>query len=136
MTFEQNPELFWLAIVTTATGLMWMPHILQLIVQEGLFRAVYDPARDIPHKAVWAQRARRAHGNAVENLAAFAPLAILVAATGAGSALTTGAAAVFVAARLGHFVVYTLGIPILRVLLFLVGWACQMILALRVFGLV
>ena len=85
MSLQENPELYWLALSAVAVGLMWLPHILQLIIQEGLFQAVYDPAREAPHKAAWAQRARRAHWNAVENIAVFAPLAFLVAATGSGA---------------------------------------------------
>lgn len=135
MSLITHSELYWLALVTVATSLMWVPHILQLIAQEGLFQAVYDPSREIPHKAAWAQRARRAHWNAVENLAVFAPLAILVAMTGSGTATTAATAAVFFFARIGHFIVYTLAVPVARVLLFAVGWACQMALALTLFGL-
>ena len=122
-------ELQWLVLVATATALMWIPHILQLIVQEGLWRAVRDPAREVAHKAPWAQRARRAHANAVENLAIFAPLALLVAATGSATSATALAAAVFFWARLGHFAAYVFAVPFARVVLFLVGWACQLVLA-------
>lgn len=136
MTLDTNPELYWLTLSALAVGLLWVPHILQLIVQEGLFRAVYDPAREVPHKAAWAQRARRAHANAVENIAVFAPLAVLVAMTGTGSGLTAGAAMVFFYARLGHYIAYALAIPVMRVVLFLVGSVCQLILGLAVLGLV
>lgn len=134
MSLDQTPELYWLTLTALATGLMWTPHILQLIVQEGLLAAIYDPTRETPHHARWAQRARRAHWNAVENLAVFAPLAILVAATGAGDQTTAAASAVFFIARLGHFVAYALAIPVARVALFAVGWACQMALAFRLLG--
>jgi len=135
MSLQNNPELYWLALVTLATALMWVPHILQIIVQEGLFKAVYDPSRATQHTAVWAQRARRAHWNAIENLAIFAPLAILLVMTETGTAATATAAMVFFFARVAHFVVYALAIPVLRVTLFLVGWACQMVLAFTALGL-
>lgn len=134
MSLQNNPELYWLALVTLATGVLWVPHILQLIVQEGFFKALYDPSREAEHSAVWAQRARRAHGNAIENLAVFAPLAILIALTGTGSEATATAAMVFFFARVGHFVVYALAIPVARVALFLLGWACQMVLAFALLG--
>ena len=134
MSLQNNPELYWLALVTLATAVMWVPHILQLIVQEGLFKAVYDPSREVQHSAVWAQRARRAHANAVENLCVFAPLALLLAVTGTGTAATATAAMIFFFARIGHFVVYALAVPVARVVLFLVGWACQMVLAFTALG--
>jgi uncharacterized MAPEG superfamily protein len=128
-----QPEALWLALSVIAVALMWIPHILQLIAQEGLFAAVWDPTRETPHKAAWAIRARRAHGNAVENIAVFAPLAILVLATSSSTTLTAGAGAVFFFARLVHYVAYTLAIPALRVIAFLVGWAATMVFALALF---
>jgi len=135
MIISEHPELYWLTLSAIATGLMWVPHILQLMSQEGVVRAVYDPAREAPHDAKWAQRARRAHGNAIENLAIFAPLAILVAISDSGTSFTAIAAAVFFFARLGHFVAYALAIPVIRVLLFCIGWACQMVLGLSLLGM-
>lgn len=126
----QTPEAFWLFLSTLAVGLMWLPHILQLILQEGLVAAVWDPTRETPHKAAWAQRARRAHGNAVENIAVFAPLMLLVLATGATSQATATAAVIFFLARLAHFVSYTFAIPAVRVIAFLVGWAAMITVAL------
>lgn len=130
-----RPELFWLAASTIAVGLMWVPHILQLILQEGFFAAVWDPSPEVPHKAAWAQRARRAHGNAVENIAVFAPLVLITLLTGRTGEATAVAAAAFFFARLGHFIAYALAIPAARVILFLVGWAATMVIALAVFGL-
>lgn len=128
-----SADTFWLALSVIAVALMWLPHILQLIVQEGLIAAVWDPTRETPHKAEWAVRARRAHSNAVENIAVHAPLALLVLATGNTSAATALAGAVFFLARLVHFVSYTLAIPAVRVIAFLVGWAATMTLALALF---
>ena len=105
-------------------------------MQEGVIAAVWDPSREVPHKAAWAQRARRAHANAVENIAVFAPLmliAVLIDRTGDATAL---AAAVFFFARLGHFIAYALAIPAARVILFLVGWGATMVVAFAVFGIV
>lgn len=110
---------------------MWLPHILQLIVQEGPIAAIWDPLRAVPHKAAWAQRARRAHGNAVENIALFAPLALIALLTGK-SAET--ASAVFFFARLGQFIAYALAIPVARVVCFLIGWGATMVLAADLLG--
>jgi uncharacterized MAPEG superfamily protein len=137
MTFDlSRPEILWLSLSTVAVALMWVPHILQLIAQERLFAAVWDPSREVPHNAAWAQRARRAHLNAVENIAVFAPLVLVALLTGRTGEATAVATAVFFFARLGHFVAYALAIPAARVILFLVGWAATMTVALAVFGLV
>ena len=85
-------------------------------------------------QAPWAQRMRRAHGNAVENLAVFAPLVLALQITHANSALTATACLVYFVARATHFVVYSLAIPILRVPAFLAGFSAQVALALALLG--
>lgn len=129
---NQTPELIWLLIAVAATGLMWVPHILQLMAQEGIFAAIYDPSREIDHEAAWARRARRAHGNAVENLVLFAPLVWLLIQTDATTEVTAMACAIFVAARLVHFIAYCFAVPVVRVLAFVVSWFALVVLAARV----
>lgn len=136
MPLPMTPELTWLALTATMTALLWVPYILQLIVQLGPVAAVWDPTGAHPHDADWALRAKRAHYNAVENLVVFAPLVLLVVLTGKADALTSTAAAVYFSARLGHYVVHVLAVPVVRTVLFLVGWGCQMVMALRLFGFV
>jgi uncharacterized MAPEG superfamily protein len=135
MTIDQTPELFWLAAVTALTSILWMPHILQLIVQMGLFKALQEPSGLHPHDSEWPRRATRAQYNAVENLAIFAPLVLLIALQGLGNNLTALTAMIFFWARLVHFIVYVLRLPYIRTIAFLVGFACQAVLALRLFGL-
>ncbi|MEM0949976.1 MAG: MAPEG family protein [Pseudomonadota bacterium] len=129
-----STELLWMAFSVLAVGLMWLPDIGQLIAQEGLSAAAYDPARKAEHTAAWARRARRAHQNAVENIAVFAPLAIAVAMTGAGTKMTAIAAFVYFAARIGHFVVYVFAVPYLRVIFFAIGWGAILALAAALIG--
>lgn len=135
MTIQQTPELFWLLAVTSLTGVLWLPYILRLIVQMGLFGAMAEPTGVHPYGDDWPRRATRAHYNSVENLAVFAPLALLVSLYGVGDALTATAAMVFFWARLTYYVVYVLGLPYVRTVAFLAGFACQAVLALRLFGL-
>jgi uncharacterized MAPEG superfamily protein len=129
-----TPELTWLTATAFITALMWLPYILMLIVQMGLVGALTDPQHETEIETRWARRAKRAHTNAVENLVVFAPLAIAVHLTGMGSETTATICAVFFYTRLAHYVVYTAGIPVIRTLLFAVGWACQMMLALTLLG--
>jgi len=135
MTLEFTAELYWLTLTCVLTGLMWVPYILQLIVQLGPVAAVWDPTGAHPHDADWALRAKRAHYNAVENLAVFAPLTLMVVATGAGSSLTAAAAALYFWVRLAHFVIHILALPAIRTVAFLIGVGCQAVMVLALFGL-
>lgn len=128
MTQPLSPELYWTAIAAVMTGCLWLPYILRTVTELGV-PAVLRDANGVSASAPWAQRAKRAHGNAVENLAVFAPLAIIVHLAGAGTSTTAAACALFVVARAAHYVAYTLGVPGLRTVLFAVGFACQIVLA-------
>jgi uncharacterized MAPEG superfamily protein len=136
MPLPMTPELTWLALTATLTALMWVPYILQLIVQLGPVAAIWDPTGAHPHEAAWALRAKRAHYNAVENLVVFAPLVLLVVLTGKADALTAGAAMAYFFARAAHYVIHIMALPVIRTVAFLIGWGCQMVLALRLFGIV
>ena len=130
-----QPELFWLTLTCLLTGLLWVPYILQLIVQLGPVQAIWDPTGAHPHDADWALRAKRAHYNAVENLAVFAPLVLIVVLTDAQSALTSTAAAAYFSFRVAHYLIHLAAVPVIRTVVFLGGWACQMALGLSVLGL-
>lgn len=130
------PELYWLTLTCLMTGLLWVPYILQLIVQLGPVRAIWDPTGAHPHEADWALRAKRAHYNAVENLAVFAPLVLIVQISGVGHATTATAAAAYFFLRAAHYLIHLAAVPVLRTVVFLGGWVCQMVLALAVLGLI
>lgn len=136
MPMPLTPELYWLTLTCLMTGLLWVPYILQLIAQLGPVQAVWDPTGAHPHDADWALRAKRAHYNAVENLVVFAPLVLIVALTGTGTALTATAAAAYFFLRLAHYLIHTAALPVIRTVVFLGGWACQMALGLTVLGLI
>lgn len=127
-----TPELRWLTLTCLLTALLWVPYILQLIVQLGPVKAIWDPTGAHPHDADWALRAKRAHYNAVENLVVFAPLALLVALLGLSNGLTAAAAMAYFWLRLAHYVIHLFAVPVIRTLVFLGGWACQMVLGLRI----
>lgn len=128
-------EVQWLVWSVLLTALYWVPYILNELAVAGVFGAMAHKAPWTIGLADWAQRAKRAHANQVENLVVFTPLAILVPLTGVSSGATALAAMIFFLARLAHFVVYTAGIPVLRTLTFFVGAACQVFLALVLLGL-
>ena len=127
-------ELLWLTLTVIVTGLMWVPYILDRIMVRGPAGAMKNPSRRDKPQSEWAQRLYFAHTNAVENLMIFAPLVLVLDALGHSSAATVYACAVYFWARLAYAIIYTAGIPVLRTLAFAVGFACQVVLALAVFG--
>ena len=119
-----KPELFYLALVTAFTGLLWVPYILDRLAVRGLADAVGYPESPKP-QSPWAQRLMKAHANAVENLVVFAPLVLLAGLTGVTSAAVGTAAAVYFWARVVHAAAYTFAVPWVRTLSFAVGFFAQ-----------
>lgn len=121
-----SSELYSLALISTATALMWVPYVLARMTTHGVLRAIGTPGAGYPTDAPWADRARRAHLNAIENLVVFAPLVLACAIVGVSTRATVLSAQIYVVARLAHYVMYAAGIPIVRTIAFLVG-ACATI---------
>lgn len=121
-------ELYYLALVTAFTGLLWIPYILNRIAVRGLVDAVGYPEHPKPH-APWAQRLMKAHANAVENLVVFAALVLVANAVGVTGGAVAGAAVVYFWARVVHAVVHTFGIPWVRTLAFALAFVCQAVIA-------
>jgi uncharacterized MAPEG superfamily protein len=119
-------ELYWLTLTALMTALFWVPYVLNRVAAVGLGGALAGSAPDSGKHAEWAQRAIRAHGNAIENLAIFAPIVLIAHVLGVSSAATKAAVVVYFFARLAHFIVYTAGIPAARTLTFTAGWLAQM----------
>ncbi len=128
------PELYWLTLTVLVTALMWVPYILNRLAEQGPLKALWDPQGETATRVHWAERMMRAHQNAVENLVIFAPLALSVQLAGVGSQLTANAAMVYFVARLAHYLVFTLGLPVVRILAFAAGVAAQLVLALTLLG--
>ena len=128
-------EIYWLALTLGATLLFWMPYVLNRMAVRGIARTLANPAPDDPPLSPWAERAKAAHANAIENLAVFAPAALAVHALSLGDATTELACSVYFFARVAHYLVYAAGIPVLRTLSFAAGWAATGILVLRLLGL-
>lgn len=127
-----SKELFWLSLTLTATALFSFPYIINRITVRGLSGAMANPAPGDKPVAPWAERAQRAHANAVENMVLFAPAVLVVHALNLGNSLTAFACELYFIARIGHYVVYTAGIPVLRTLMFFGGWLGIALLLVRV----
>ncbi|BDU22944.1 MAPEG family protein [Dyella sp. GSA-30] len=127
-----TPELRLLALVSCATALMWIPYLTARIFSQGMWPALDNPKTGHLSGPAWAQRAKLAHANAVENLVVFAPLVVVATLAGIQTPGTVLAAKVYLVARLVHYVVFTAGIPVLRTLAFLAGFAATMTFAVAI----
>ena len=118
-------ELYWLTLTALMTALFWVPYVLNRMVMNGLGGTLAGGAPDSGTLSLWAQRAMKAHTNAVENLAIFAPIVLTAHVLGISNAATKAAVVVYFFARLLHFLVYSAGIPAARTLTFTAGWLAQ-----------
>jgi uncharacterized MAPEG superfamily protein len=129
-----SSELFWLTWTVILTGVLWIPYILDRFATRGLMGTLGNPTPDSPAPSPWAYRLKDAHYNAVENLVLFAALVLILNDLAISTAATATACVVYFWARLVHVVVYALGIPVVRTLAFLVGWAALVVLVLAIFS--
>jgi len=90
-----------------------------------------DTTLELP---AWAARAKRAHGNMIENLAPFAILVLVAEVAGKANATTALGATIFFWARLVYFGVYAAGIPYLRTAVFFVASFGEILILLQLFG--
>ena len=121
-------DLQWLAAIILLTVLGAFPYVLQRIVQIGLVRTLGNPgAGDNAEMPPWAQRAKSAHANAVENLVAFGPALVAAHLHASQAPVLATAAQVYFLARLAHYVVYAAGIPVARTLAYFVGLGATLV---------
>lgn len=126
-----NADMNYLVWMTLLTSLMWIPYVLNMILVRGLINAVGYPENPKP-LAAWAQRAKNAHVNAVENLVLFAALVLAANVVGASNEMTATAALVYVIVRIIHWCAYSMAIPWVRTLTFVAGFACQVVIAIEI----
>jgi uncharacterized MAPEG superfamily protein len=117
-----STDLKYLAFTALLSASLWIPYVVcQVMTNGGLKPANYiDPTpRPLP---LWGKRADRAYINAVETFAPFAALVIVVHLAGKADAMTAFWAVSFFWLRLAHAVVYLLGIPYVRTLIFTLSY--------------
>jgi uncharacterized MAPEG superfamily protein len=124
-------ELHYTTWVAVLTAVMWMPYVLNMIAVRGLLDAVGYPEAPKPI-APWATRMKAAHDNAIANLAIFAPLVLIAHAADISNEATVMACAIYFWARVVHAVVYSFAIPWVRTIAFVVGFGCQLTLAVQI----
>jgi uncharacterized MAPEG superfamily protein len=121
-------ELYWLTLTVLMTALFWVPYVLNRMAVGGVRAALAGNGPENGPLSPWAQRAIKAHANAVETLVIFVPAVLAVQALGTSTPATRAAAAIYFFARLAHFLVYTAGLPVVRTLTFAIGWAAQLVI--------
>lgn len=129
-----NSELYWTVASCLLTAVLFFPYVLQRIFRNGLGAALGNPPANWSSVPEWAQRAKAAHVNAVENLVVFAPLVLSLQALHLSTPATRLAAQVYFWARLGHYLVFCAGVPGLRTVFFFLGLGCQVLLSLTGLG--
>jgi uncharacterized MAPEG superfamily protein len=127
-------ELMYLTWVSLFTAVMWVLYALNQIGVRGLIDTIGYPETPFP-LSPWAERMKKAHSNAVENLVVFAALVLVVHLSATSNEMTAMVCMVYFWARVAHFVVYTFGIPLVRTLSFVVGFSCQLVLGLTALGM-
>ena len=123
-----TPELTYLAWTALLTASLWLPYV----IAQGLSKGLLTPenyrnatSHEVP---AWGKRANRVHLNAVEAFAPFAALVLVVQASSQNNATTALACAVFFWMRLAHAVVYLLGLPYIRTVIYTIAWIAEVVL--------
>ena len=117
-----STDLTYLALTAILTATLWIPYVVAQTITNGSLkpRNYVDPTpRPLP---AWGLRANRAHINAVESLAPFAALVLIAHVAGKADAMTAFWATCFFWLRLVHAVVFLLGVPYIRTVVFTLGW--------------
>jgi uncharacterized MAPEG superfamily protein len=117
-----TPDLQYLAYTAILTATLWIPYVIAQVMTNGPLQPenYLDPTqRPLPP---WGKRADRAYLNAVEGFAPFAALVIVAHVAGKANAATAFWAMSFFWLRFIHAVIYLLGVPYVRTLVFTLGW--------------
>ena len=124
-------ELEMLVWVSTLTLLMWVPYVLSGIINDGLVASLKWQG-DEKQRFLWAERAKRAHYNSIENLIPFAIIVIIAHLTNISNEATTSAATAYFWLRAIHYIFYTAGISFMRTLAFFGSWLAQICIVFQI----
>jgi uncharacterized MAPEG superfamily protein len=117
-----TPDLLYLALTGMLTASLWIVYVACQVMTNGLLAPsnyVNPEPRPLP---LWGKRADRVLMNAVEVLGGFTVLIIVAHLGGKSNSMTAMWASVFFWSRAVHAVVYWLGIPYVRTVVFTIGY--------------
>jgi uncharacterized MAPEG superfamily protein len=117
-----STDLKYLALTAILTASLWIPYVVAQVKTNGPLKPAnyIDPTpRPLPD---WGKRANRTYINAVETFAPFAALVIVAHLAGKANAMTAFWATCYFWLRLAHAGVFLLGLPLVRTVLFTLGY--------------
>ena len=129
LEFYTGLSAVWIAIA-------WVPYLLDRIMVRGLVGAMANPSPDLTPQSDWAVRAKAAHVVAIQAFSAFAPLAILAMIRIPEDGYPNILAMTFFIGIFAHYVIYAIGITVLRTLSFSLAALSTLALGLRVLGFI
>ena len=124
-------ELEMLVWVSTLTLFMWVPYVLSAMVNDGPI-ASFKWQGDEKQRFIWAERAKRAHYNAIENLIPFAAIVIVAHLAEISNDATAAAATAYFWLRAIHYVFYAVGISYIRTAAFALSWLAQLCIVYQI----
>ena len=129
LEFYTGLSAVWIAIA-------WVPYLLDRIMVRGLVGAMANPSPNLTPQSDWAVRAKAAHVVAIQAFSAFAPLAILAMIRIPEDGYPNILAMTFFIGIFAHYVIYAIGITVLRTLSFSLAALSTLALGLRVLGFI
>ena len=129
LEFYTGLSAVWIAIA-------WVPYLLDRIMVRGLVGAMANPSPDLTPQSDWAVRAKAAHVVAIQAFSAFAPLAILAMIRIPEDGYPNILAMTFFIGIFAHYIIYAIGITVLRTLSFSLAALSTLALGLRVLGFI
>ena len=127
---------FYTGLSAVWIALAWVPYLLDRIMVRGLVGAMANPSPDLTPQSDWAVRAKAAHVVAIQAFSAFAPLAILAMIRIPEDGYPNILAMTFFIGIFAHYVIYAIGITVLRTLSFSLAALSTLALGMRVLGFI
>ncbi len=122
------------ALTALWVGVAWAPYIVDRLLVRGIMGALANPSPDAIPQSAWAQRAKCAHKVAIEAFLPFGVLALMAMMRAPDDVYAGTLAMVFFYALVAHYVIYLLGITVLRTLAFVGAAGATGLMALHVLG--
>ena len=119
-----STELEMVVWVSAFTIVMWVPYILAHMGNVGLIASLSYKGDGTPMPP-WAERAKRAHYNAIENLIPFSALVFVAHLANVSNEVTATAATAYLFFRIAHYLTYVMAIPTGRTIAFFGSWLAQ-----------
>jgi hypothetical protein len=126
-------EITSLVLTSTFTGLLWVPYMLNRMAVRGIPSTVGYPV-DPPPLSPWASACKQHMPTLSRTWRCVSALVLAAQMLNISTPATVFAGSLYLWSRVAHAVTYTLGVPWLRTLAFMGGFAAQMLVAWQVLG--